>query len=139
MIYQGKRVMKYKLMVLFLLGITLSLTLKAQELASKSPKTYIVKEGDTLWELAANLLDDPMLWPQLWSNLMQNNQSTQNPNLIYPGDQLTLLWIKDEPKLTYKRKIKLSPHLTSSLQSQEKVASISMIPLQALPLWSQRT
>ncbi|TEW52163.1 LysM peptidoglycan-binding domain-containing protein [Psychromonas sp. RZ5] len=118
------RAMKYKLMLLFVTGIALSLTLKAQELETKSPRTYIVKEGDTLWQLSANLLDNPMLWPKLWKNLTQINQSTQSPHLIYPGDQLTLHWIKDEPQLAYKRKIKLSP----DARLQEKVNPISIIP-----------
>ena len=132
MIYQGKRVMKCKLVALFITSIALSLSLKAQQLENNHSEIYIVKEGDTLWELAANLLGDPMLWPQLWSELVQSPPSTPNPHLIYPGDQLTLRWIKDEPRLTYKRKIRLSPHLAASVKLQEKRVPTSIITTKTL-------
>jgi len=47
---------------------------------------YIVKEGDTLWDLSAQFLNDPFAWPDLW----QQNQHIQNPNKIYPGDSLNI-------------------------------------------------
>jgi len=116
-----KSVMKYKLMVLFVASMTLPFIAQALESENKNPKTYIVKEGDTLWQLAANLLEDPRLWPQLWVNLIQINQSTQNPHLIYPGDQLTLDWRQGKPQVSYKRKIRLSPN---SITPQEKALPI---------------
>ena len=52
-----------------------------------APLTYTVKRGDTLWDIAALFLRDPWQWPELWDL----NTQVDNPHLIYPRDQLTLV------------------------------------------------
>lgn len=47
---------------------------------------YIVKKGDTLWDLSAQFLSNPFSWPDLW----QKNQHIKDPHWIYPGDSLYL-------------------------------------------------
>jgi hypothetical protein len=47
---------------------------------------YIIRRGDTLWDLAARFLDTPFLWPQIWSQ----NPYITDAHWIYPGDPLTL-------------------------------------------------
>ncbi len=47
---------------------------------------YIVKEGDTLWDLSDEFLHDPFAWPDLW----ENNRHIQDPHWIYPGDSIYL-------------------------------------------------
>jgi hypothetical protein len=47
---------------------------------------YIVKVGDTLWDISKQFYDDPFLWPRLW----QQNQYITNPHYIYPGDRIRL-------------------------------------------------
>lgn len=47
---------------------------------------YIVKDGDTLWDLSNEFLNDPFAWPDLW----ENNRHIQDPHWIYPGDSLYL-------------------------------------------------
>ncbi len=47
---------------------------------------YVVKKGDTLWGIAKDLLNDPLLWPRIWDR----NAFITNPNLIFPGDTLAL-------------------------------------------------
>jgi LysM domain-containing protein len=47
---------------------------------------HIVRKGDTLWGVCGEQLDDPRLWPRIWSY----NPQLQNPHWIYPGDQLRL-------------------------------------------------
>ena len=37
---------------------------------------YIVKEGDTLWDLSDEFLKDPFAWPDLW----ENNRHIQDPH-----------------------------------------------------------
>lgn len=70
-----------------------------------APRTYTVVKGDTLWGISALYLDSPWLWPRLW----QANPEISNPHLIYPGDQLTLIWRDGQPTLSLKPMIKLSP------------------------------
>ena len=47
---------------------------------------YVVKEGDTLWDLSDEYLHDPFAWPDLW----ENNRHIQDPHWIYPGDSIYL-------------------------------------------------
>ena len=47
---------------------------------------YIVKEGDTLWDLSDEFLKDPFAWPDLW----ENNRHIQDAHWIYPGDSIYL-------------------------------------------------
>lgn len=50
-------------------------------------KTYTVKQGDTLWAIAKKYLGDGNRYTEIY-NLNKNKIS--NPNLIYPGQVLTL-------------------------------------------------
>jgi len=45
---------------------------------------YVIKKGDTLWDLSQKYLEDPFLWPRLW----QSNQYITNPHWIYPGNPI---------------------------------------------------
>ena len=49
--------------------------------------TVTVRSGDTLWALARSHLGDSLRWPQLYR---ANEEVIQNPDLIFPGQVLTL-------------------------------------------------
>ncbi|MBI5181197.1 MAG: LysM peptidoglycan-binding domain-containing protein [Nitrospirae bacterium] len=49
-------------------------------------RKYLVKEGDTLWDISSSVMKDPFLWPRLW----KDNKYIINPDLIYPGNIIIL-------------------------------------------------
>lgn len=49
--------------------------------------TYIVVEGDTLYQIAKKALNDERHWNQIYE---LNKEMIQNPNLIYPGQKILL-------------------------------------------------
>ncbi|MCW7554217.1 LysM peptidoglycan-binding domain-containing protein [Endozoicomonas gorgoniicola] len=48
---------------------------------------YVVRRGDTLWDISEAFFSDPWLWPSIWAQ----NPDIDNPHLIYPGDVLALV------------------------------------------------
>ncbi len=61
------------------------------------PERYVVKRGDTLWDISKRFLKDPWLWPEVW----HINPKIRNPHLIYPGDVIVLYFDEDgKPYIT---------------------------------------
>ncbi|MBH8610948.1 LysM peptidoglycan-binding domain-containing protein [Pseudomonas mohnii] len=93
------------------------------------PQTYTVVAGDTLWDISAKFLREPWQWPELW----QANPRIENPDLIYPGDSLSLVYVNGQPRLTLDRgasrgTLKLSPRVRSSPVAE----AIPSIPLRSI-------
>ncbi|MFL0798714.1 MAG: LysM peptidoglycan-binding domain-containing protein [Cellvibrionaceae bacterium] len=99
-----------------LLGIALSFSpmaaIQADEIALKDghPNKYIVKKGDTLWDISSVFLTTPWRWTEIW----QVNPQIMNPHLIYPGDTVYLRFVNGQPQLHVTRgadgrTMKLSP------------------------------
>lgn len=100
--------MKYPLMAAIIaLGAAFPSIADVLTIKKDAPKQYVVKKGDTLWDISGVYLDEPWQWPDLW----QMNPQINNPHLIYPGDSLSLIYDADgNPRLVVNAKYKkLSP------------------------------
>ena len=53
--------------------------------------TYTVQKDDSLWKIAKKEYGDPYKWPIIYR---ANEAKVSNPNLIYPGQTLTIPQIK---------------------------------------------
>ncbi len=120
--------MAMKILGLVLLCL-LSLSLMAEELELNPahPDRYVVKKGDTLWDIAALFLRKPWLWPEIW----QRNPQIKDPHWIYPGDVLTLRFRAGRPVLELSRGgrgLKLSP----TIREHGHDKAIPPIPLDAI-------
>jgi LysM repeat protein len=54
--------------------------------ASEENTEYVIKQGDTLWDISNTYLKDPFLWPIIW----KSNPSIANPDKIYAGSKLAI-------------------------------------------------
>ncbi|EJM13630.1 LysM domain-containing protein [Pseudomonas sp. GM21] len=93
------------------------------------PQQYTVVAGDTLWDISAKYLRQPWQWPELW----QANSHIENPDLIYPGDSLSVVYVNGQPHLTLNRgasrgTLKLSPQVRTSPVAD----AIPSIPLRSI-------
>ena len=92
-----------------------------------APEIYVVKKGDTLWDISNMYLDEPWLWPELW----RTNVHITNPHLIYPGDELRLLKnehgenVLEVVRQAEKSYIKLSP---DGVKTHKTLAAIPALP-----------
>jgi hypothetical protein len=79
----------------------LALDNNAKLLNENVPSEYIVKKGDTLWDISGKFLKSPYHWEKL----LEKNNQIENPDLIYPDDIIYLSKNKNgETVLKVKRK-----------------------------------
>jgi LysM domain len=101
-------------------------------LAPDAPERYIVQRGDTLWDISAKFLRDPWYWPEIW----YVNPQVENPHLIYPGDELQLVWVDGQPRVILARggDVRLSPKVRSEPLSE----AINTIPYEKIAAFMSR-
>jgi LysM domain len=94
------------------------------------PDRYVVVKGDTLWDISARFLRDPWKWPDVW----EVNPQINNPNLIYPGDVISLVFRNGKPVLQVERG-PVTPPVESNVVKLEPKVRITTLekPIPTLP------
>ncbi|MPW44287.1 LysM peptidoglycan-binding domain-containing protein [Acinetobacter guerrae] len=113
-------------------------------LRASAPHVYVVKKGDTLWDISGKFLDKPWRWPEIWAS----NKHVKNPHWIYPGDRLLLCTLDGRPFVgrdegdgcegiirRYSGRTTLQPQVRIEQLSN----SIPVIPLDNIKQWLDRT
>lgn len=99
-------------------------------LKSDHPERYVIKKGDTLWDIAGRFLESPWRWPEIWDV----NPDIKNPHLIYPGDVVVLTFIDGKPVLTIEKPVKVErKRATVKLSPQVRVEQVTR-PVSTIPL-----
>ncbi len=101
-------------------------------LKDNPPNEYIVKKGDTLWDIAGVFLKSPWKWQEIW----KVNDQIKNPDLIYPKDKIFLRYHNGKPYLTMNEHSngKLSPRV----RKVDGFSPITAIPRVALKAFIER-
>ncbi|CAD9196030.1 LysM peptidoglycan-binding domain-containing protein [Acinetobacter bohemicus] len=109
-----------------------------------APQIYVVKKGDTLWDISKRFLKNPVRWPEIWAS----NKHVKNPHWIFPGDRLLMCTYNGRPIIgkdegdgcegiirRYTGGTKLQPQVRiESLNN-----AIPVIPLEYIQHWLERT
>jgi len=113
-------------------------------LKAGAPQVYVVKKGDTLWDISKRFLKNPVRWPEIWAS----NKHVKNPHWIFPGDRLLMCTYNGRPIIgkdegdgcegiirRYTGGTKLQPQVRiESLNN-----AIPVIPLKYIQHWLERT
>ena len=130
-----------------LLGLTVFAIADEVQVSPDSPEKYVVQKGDTLWDIAGRFLTQPWRWPEIW----KVNPQIADPNLIYPGDVVSLSYEGGSPVLTVDREsgsgagmasrdggggrtVKLTPEV----RTEERADAIPSIPVDAIKQFLSR-
>jgi hypothetical protein len=119
---------KQLLIMTLFLGITLLAHAQNVELNDDHPEKYVVQKGDTLWDISAVFLKSPWLWPEIW----YANPQVENPHLIYPGDELNLVYVDGKPQITVDRShptVKLGPEVRT-IEHDQAVETIALTDIE---------
>jgi len=94
------------------------------------PAKYVVRTGDTLWEIASRFLRDPWRWPDVWD--FENK--VENPQFIYPGDVVVLVKANGKPMLKVQRSEAKAAitHLQPKIRATKLDQAIPTLPIDAI-------
>lgn len=116
-----------------LFGLISLFAVAQSPLNDQVPDEYVVKRGDTLWDISGLFLRNPWMWPEIW----HVNPQISNPHLIYPGDVIRLIYIDGQPRLTVNRGRDV--HLSPEIRELPHADAIPAIPLDAINNFLSRT
>jgi hypothetical protein len=93
----------------------------------EAPEFYAVEEGDTMFDVCSQLIDDGNYWPKLWSL----NPEVRNPHFIYPGMKLAFYSGDSEtpPFIEVVTEDEVVPVDKGEVQEAELVAEAEEVPV----------
>ena len=93
----------------------------------EAPEMYDVEEGDTMFDVCSQLIDDGNYWPKLWSL----NPDVRNPHFIYPGMKLAFYAGDDEnpPYIDVVSEDEVVPVEKGPIQEAELVTEVQPLPV----------
>ena len=113
-------------------------------LKANAPQVYVVKKGDTLWDISKRFLNNPVRWPEIWAS----NKHVKNPHWIFPGDRLLMCTYNGQPIIgkdegdgcegiirRYTGGTKLQPQVRIESLND----AIPVIPLEYIKHWLERS
>ena len=113
----------------------------APAIKADAPNRYIVKKGDTLWDISGRYLESPWRWKEIWAT----NKQIKNPNLIYPDDILILCIIQGKTLVgidTGEGCAGIEKQLMGKVEQEVVVTSVAnsipAIPLSSIQHWLDR-
>ena len=114
-------------------------------LKANAPNVYVVKKGDTLWDISKKFLNNPLRWPEIWAS----NRHVKNPHWIFPGDRLLMCTYEGRPIIGKDEGdgcegiIRRYTGKSTNLQPQIRVESLNntipVIPLEYIKHWLERS
>ncbi|KAA8732087.1 LysM peptidoglycan-binding domain-containing protein [Acinetobacter qingfengensis] len=113
-------------------------------LRADAPHVYVVKKGDTLWDISGRFLKTPWRWPEIWAS----NKHVKNPHWIYPGDRLLLCSLAGQPLIGKDegdgcegiiRRAGKSSNLSPQVRIESLNNMIPVIALEDIRVWLERS
>lgn len=97
-------------------------------LKAEYPSEYVVKDTDTLWDIAGQFLQDPERWSEIWIP----DPYLDNSDLIYPRDILTVSTVGGSPRVLLKRGDRETVNLEPEIREVSLSSAIPAIPLESI-------
>jgi hypothetical protein len=104
------------------------------EVVIKNRHQYVVKDGDTLWDLSNRFLAKPWYWKEIW----KENPNITNPDLIYPNDVISVEKIDGKDYITVNRNSNLNEYQLDANMTSVQVNDTDRVEVlpDAIPLVS---
>ncbi len=111
-----------------------------------APHVYVVRKGDTLWDISGKFLSKPWRWREIWAS----NKHVKNPHWIYPGDRLLLCTLNGKPligkdegdgcaEIIRRHTGNSATNLRPQVRVEALNNSVPVIPLAHIQQWLERT